>query len=234
MKKIGIIILVILTISLALMAPACSQKEIKIELVSPNGGEQWETNETHKITWSYTGFEANAPVQIGLRDGRYDPNIGQGEMTIANTTNKGFYVWTIPSTIESRPLEAGSFFKIVLYIDDGGEGKYDLSDNSFQITQSSQSSPQITIISDPPASDGKVTISVGDTITITGKPLNLSEITSKAFFFGPVFDGSLSNDKGDWELTGPAKKEGVSNFYIEAYKDGETYKSNVIEVTVKK
>lgn len=105
-------------------------------IISPNGGEQWEIGETHKITWNYTGFESNAPVQIGLRDGRYDPNLGQGEMTIANTTNKGFYVWTIPSIIEGRPLQAGSFFKITLYIAGGGEGKYDLSDNNFQITRS--------------------------------------------------------------------------------------------------
>src|SRR3989338_5817632 len=94
--------------------------------------------------------------------------------------------------------------------------------------------PSLTIVSTPPAHNGKVAIKVGNTRTITGKPLNLPGKAgvdySRAFFFGHIFDGSLTNDKGDWELTGPAKKEGVSNFHIEIIKDGKTYNSNIIEV----
>lgn len=96
--------------------------------------------------------------------------------------------------------------------------------------------PSITITSIPEASGGKVTTSVGETITITGHPLNLPGMMgtdyTRSFFFDTIFNGCLTNT--DWEITGTAKIAGVSNFYIEVYTDNysKIYRSNIIEITV--
>jgi len=91
--------------------------------------------------------------------------------------------------------------------------------------------PSIRITSSPAASyDGKVALKIGDKIVITGYPSNLSGDYKRAFFFDPIFNDACGNT--EWEITCTAKKEGVSKFYIELYKDGKTYRSNIIEVTV--
>lgn len=148
-----------------------------ITLTSPNGGEQWETSETHIINWASSGYNPNASIQIGLRDTRYDPNIDKGEITITNTTNTGNYSWTIPSTIK-----AGSFFKIVIYIDGGGPKKSDLSDSYFQITQATTSETEESIPVIAAASLPSTLLSTGEktlyrwTITAGEKNIGWKEI----------------------------------------------------------
>lgn len=127
MKKMA---LSLFTIFLLLVSCASATSLPAATVTSPNGGEQWETGETHTISWNSVGYDSNKSVQIGLRDTRHDPNLAEGETTIVNTTNNGSYNWTIPSNVP-----AGSFFKIVIYIAGGGPEKCDLSDNCFQITQ---------------------------------------------------------------------------------------------------
>ena len=103
-----------------------------VTVASPNGGEQWETGETHTIWWTSAGYTQSVYVTLAIRDGRYDVNTAAGEITIvSNILNTGSYNWTIPSTIS-----AGSFYKIAIYIDGGGTAQsFDLSNNNFQITQ---------------------------------------------------------------------------------------------------
>lgn len=103
-----------------------------IAVISPNGGEKWTIGNTYTIRWNTSGYGSNASIQIGLRDARYDPNLAAGEMTIVDTTNTGSYNWTVPSTFEGRAL-GGSGYKIVVYIEGGGPGKCDLSNDDFSI-----------------------------------------------------------------------------------------------------
>ena len=104
-----------------------------ITVISPHGGEKWITGNTYTIKWTTVGFPTSSSIQIGLRDTRYDPNLGSGETTIVNTTNSGSYNWTIPFQSGSMILGAGNVYKIIIYIDGGGPGKYDESDYYFSI-----------------------------------------------------------------------------------------------------
>lgn len=94
--------------------------------------------------------------------------------------------------------------------------------------------PSIKIMSTPPDSYGKVTLKKGEKLVITGYPRNLYgtmlQDYKRAFFFDPIFDHSCGNT--EWEMTCTANNLGVSKLYIEIYKDGKTYRSNIIEVTV--
>ena len=116
--------------------------------------------------------------------------------------------------------------------DHGSEAKTSISVN---VVGETQIEPSIKIASDPPSTyDGKVTLKIGDKLMITGYPSNLSgtmlQDYSRAFIFDPIFNNACGNT--EWVMTCTAKQAGVSKFYIELYKNGKTYRSNVIEVTV--
>ncbi len=104
-----------------------------ITVTSPNGGEKWEMENTYEIKWNASSYSSGSTVQIGLRDTRYDPNLASGEATIVNTTNIGSYSWTIPKELPGMTLGTGNVYKIVVYIEGGGTGKFDYSDNYFSI-----------------------------------------------------------------------------------------------------
>ncbi|MDD5146554.1 MAG: Ser-Thr-rich GPI-anchored membrane family protein, partial [Candidatus Pacebacteria bacterium] len=104
-----------------------------IKIISPNGGETWQVGQTYSIKWESAAYPLNASVQIGLRDKRYDPNLGTGEATIVNTTNTGNYSWTVPANLGSMVLDGTSIYSVVAYIDGGGDGKFDKSDDYFSI-----------------------------------------------------------------------------------------------------
>lgn len=95
-----------------------------INILSPNGGEELKTGRTYSIKWD-NNHSSSANVRIVLRDKR-------GETTIADALNAGDYEWEVP-----REMENGSSYKVAIFIDEGGEGKYDESDSSFNITSSS-------------------------------------------------------------------------------------------------
>jgi len=100
-----------------------------------------------------------------------------------------------------------------------------------------KSASSITVSSNPKAdTGGNLTIVKGSQLAITGSPSNISGTLNvdytKAFFFDPIFNGACSNDDGGWTMTCTASQTGTSNFYIEAYSGGQTYRSNVIKVSV--
>jgi len=93
----------------------------------------------------------------------------------------------------------------------------------------------IKITSNPRADsngNGNVTIKQGDKITVTGKPLISGQLQvdyTRAFFW---VDSMFSCSNDSWVLICTARQTGTSDFYIELYKDGQTYRSNIISVTV--
>ncbi len=100
--------------------------------------------------------------------------------------------------------------------------------------------PEITISSIPAASNGTVTIHKGDSFSISGGALNVnfaavgSDFT-RAFFFDHIFDNSCSHNEASertWKLDCKANTVGTSDFSIEIYRNGQTYRSNVIHVVV--
>jgi hypothetical protein len=70
-----------------------------IEIVEPNGGEQWTIGETHNITWTSTGLDGTR-VKI-----EYSINGGGNWLPInLDTENDNTYSWQIPGPITSAAL----------------------------------------------------------------------------------------------------------------------------------
>ena len=69
--------------------------EIKgdLEIISPNGGENWAINQASNITWNTTGTITNVQILYSVNSGVSYP------YTIANNTvNTSSYAWTVPDT----------------------------------------------------------------------------------------------------------------------------------------
>ena len=103
----------------------------------------------------------------------------------------------------------------------------------------SATDPSITITSNPSASGvgGTVGITMGMKFEIIGLPKNLTGTLgvdyNRAFVFDSLFDGACGNNEGgdpNWSVACTVNKVGEGNFHIEVYKDGKTYKSNVLTV----
>jgi len=222
---------------------ACIKKPApSITVISPNGGERWTVRTAYFIKWI---AENATRVSIDIIDetGKV-PSWDSGIPAVLRNSKFGFemsYLWAIPNTAlpGKYKVKIGACPVQISDLDCANEdlSKYavDLSDNYFSIIASTTTiEPSITISSNPSAYAGKVTINKGGRIIITGKPVNLSGTMlndyTRAFFFDPIFYGSCTNT--DWEITCLANKEGVGRFYIEIYKAGKTYRSNIIEATV--
>ncbi|MEM5810065.1 MAG: peptidoglycan-binding domain-containing protein [Candidatus Aenigmatarchaeota archaeon] len=112
-----------------------------VKVIYPNGGEVWEVGKEYEIRWDATKFPKHVTVQIGLYDIRYSTEAGPyPEVTIANgILNTGRYRWKVATTgfvfggsINPDPPNA-AYHKIKVYVDGGGDGKFDESDAPFSI-----------------------------------------------------------------------------------------------------
>jgi hypothetical protein len=97
--------------------------------ISPAGGV-YNIGDTLHIQWATaSGLSSSTSVQLGLRDQRYDPNLGMGEGTIVNTTNTGHYDWVIPASYAgvSGIQLGGRRYAIAYYYYLGGDDSFALS-----------------------------------------------------------------------------------------------------------
>ena len=114
-----------------------------VQLVSPNGGEQWLAGSFQVIQWQKNNIEF---VKL-----LYSTNNAQSWLSIADSIDALGYYWNpIPNT--------SSNYCIVKIVDVDNPGIYDLSDSSFSIIYD----PQITVITP----DGNDSIWGGSTFTI--------------------------------------------------------------------
>jgi RHS repeat-associated protein len=63
-----------------------------ITVTSPNGGETWETNSLHDITWTSQGMVGNVKIEYSANNG------ASWIMIVSDTANDGVYNWTVPDT----------------------------------------------------------------------------------------------------------------------------------------
>ncbi|HHE38928.1 MAG TPA: hypothetical protein ENL20_10205, partial [Candidatus Cloacimonetes bacterium] len=63
----------------------------EITVTSPNGGEDWELDSTHNITWTSSNTSGNVKIEL------YD-NGSFYNTIISSTTDDGTYSWNIPDT----------------------------------------------------------------------------------------------------------------------------------------
>ncbi len=94
-----------------------------IEVVTPNGGENWVVGNKYPIHWNWTGNISSVRID-------YSPDGGNNWILVTSSTpNDGDYLWTIPNTVSSN-----CFVKIS---STSNPSIYDISDGSFSIIRPS-------------------------------------------------------------------------------------------------
>ncbi len=133
----------------------------RLQVTSPNGGEQWAQGSSHNITWLSENFTGTT-VKI-----EYSTNSGSSWNTvIASTANSGTYAWTVPGTPSALCL--------VRITNTGGATPTDVSDAVFEIN--APPSPDFSIAATPDTQ----TIVAGDSTTYS---VNLGSVNG---FSNPV------------------------------------------------
>lgn len=126
---------------------ACvTESEKSLTLVSPNGGEKWETGGTYNIQWKSTGISSDAKMSLQLSyveinsTDRYEIAMFQG--TILNTGN---YSWKISDPLGDvlplLKLKPDQFLMRVIYAPAGTVELEDYSDAVFNIIKSTTPTP---------------------------------------------------------------------------------------------
>jgi hypothetical protein len=102
--------------------------------------------------------------------------------------------------------------------------------------------PSITITasSGGQSSSAALTVGQGSQINISGNPLNLTGLNystdyTRAYIFDPIFNNSCGNNTASesiWTMTCNANNTGTGRIYIEIYRNGQVYRSNVMTITV--
>ena len=74
----------------------------KIKVISPNGGEVWTEGEQHEIKWTSQNISGNVNIyfhgQYWIGNSAWEELIEINDF-IANTSNTGSFIWTIPDYI---------------------------------------------------------------------------------------------------------------------------------------
>ncbi len=91
-----------------------------IQVLSPNGGEEWVVGSEHDITWTSMNFTGNVKIE-------YSTNGGTDWMPIISSTeNDGIHLWTIPDDPSTDCL---------VKVSDAADGNpWDVSDAPFTIS----------------------------------------------------------------------------------------------------
>ncbi len=100
-----------------------------ITITSPNGGEAWEIESIHNITWTSAGGVGNVRILYSLTNG-----VSWYEI-IASTENDGIYYWTLPGIPSDNCL---------VRISEIDGDPMDTSDNVFSITGPQPASITVT------------------------------------------------------------------------------------------
>jgi hypothetical protein len=100
-----------------------------ITITSPNGGEAWEKDSIHDITWTSSGVVGNVRILYSLTNG-----VGWYEL-IASTENDGIYCWTLPGIPSDNCL---------VRISEIDGDPIDTSDNVFSIIEPQTASITVT------------------------------------------------------------------------------------------
>lgn len=155
MRKI-IIVLIGIVCLLSGSVFAVFVEEPSLNLLTPNGGEIWESGETHRITWNSVGLES---IWLYI----VDPSIfGSGSTnyitpgaSIPIPAEQGYYDWTIPRFGHLPGLKTDNFQISVM----GDEsGVQEISDNPFTILPN----PPISVM----APDDEEVMQIGDVYRI--------------------------------------------------------------------
>ncbi len=100
----------------------------RVQLVSPDGGEEMEGGESFEITWSASDNRGVSDIDI-LRS--YDSGATYPDTVALGEPNDGSYMWTIPDSSSST-----SRIRVIAH-DSAGLSMYDQSDSDFSTSTTS-------------------------------------------------------------------------------------------------
>ena len=205
-----------------------------VSINMPNGGEQINLNASSNISVSHTADITRISLVLYKNDASFRYIIA--DLPVNPQTTGTSYMWTPSKMLSSTEVGINYKVYVIAYKNSGGTVT-DISDAPFSIVAATTQQPSITITatSGSASSQSALNIKVGDSITISGAPQNLGSGFTRAFFFDPIFNDSCSNNGASdsvWTMQCTAKQTGTSNFYITIYQNGQTYRSNIIAVTV--
>jgi len=132
-NRIGLLAVILILTAIMGIAPVSAAY---INVVSPNGGENWARTTTHTIKWT-SDMGGNVKIEL-LKSGVYNSLIA------SSTANDGSHSWTIPST-----QILGTDYKIRITSLSNPTIK-DISNNNFRISSCSPSYPGICVPPPPP------------------------------------------------------------------------------------
>lgn len=164
--------------------------------------------------------------KCGVNGFRVDNSCGENLFRSASFVCHDGYTGTLGSDSSCKSSETW-----LQYVTDACAGRCTIPNPSIHIYVSNESTGSLI-------RDDSLTVEQGAKISIFGDPVNFdfnNPNFSRAFFFDPIFDGSCTNNSSadrTWIMNCSANNSGVSNFYVEIYYYGQTYRSNNITVTV--
>lgn len=121
--------------------PKESQTVTKTSVVFPNGGENWSIGKVYGIKWNYNSDASpNEPIPTSISLKKVNGSIETKILTIAEknaftTPGTNIYYWIIP-----KQIETGSYKIEVFVHSQSFSWESDISDNTFSITASTDTS----------------------------------------------------------------------------------------------
>lgn len=164
----GIIFAVLIIFGGAFGAKASETSTVQV--VSPNGGEQWVVGNTYTISWKHN-LEGNYEAWIDLlKGGTYYGSIAGGDIRLSNAQNLTSYSWKVGDM--KGGVGPGSDYQVRITYNDVNTGKMltDNSDNYFSIVN--PTIPSIQVISP----NGGEEWQIGKNYQISWKTNNLNSV----------------------------------------------------------
>jgi len=199
-----------------------------VQVLSPNGGEEYEAGQQVTIKWKSCGISSTDKVRIDLVVAPFPPGSTNG-VNLTNTVNDGSETITLPSlsSFNGSPMRLGKNFKINIWQSNysGTSAPQDLSDNLFTIKGKTSkycptSYPAVRVISP----NGGEKYKVGQKIKVKWNPCNVSEDETVRV---EIEMGVAANDySSSWfTFLGDTLNDGEETFTVPAFSNyGELFR----------
>ena len=114
-----------------------TQPNYSITVITPNGGQYWESGRTYSIVWTSSNLPAGNNIAIELTKG-----LATAQLLFTNLPNTATSVsWTVPYNIATDSYK----IRVIYVTNTGAYAADDYSDNSFTVAYLAQASTNITI-----------------------------------------------------------------------------------------
>jgi hypothetical protein len=210
------------------ISTSCPTAYPTVQVLSPNGGEEYQAGQQVTIKWKSCGMSSTEKVRIDLLVAPFPPN-GTNGVNLANTVNDGSETITLPSlsSFNGNPISLGKNFKINIWQSNysGTSATQDLSDNLFTIKGKTSKScptsyPAVQVISP----NGGEKYKVGQKIKVKWNPCNVSKNETVRV---EIEMGVAANDySSSWFTSlGDTLNDGEETFTVPAFSNyGELFR----------